>query len=367
MNKKILLLTASYGTGHITATKYVEKALKQISPSLDTRIVDFLHLKGEQKKLTLFQKMYNYSMERPVLWDKFFDFTNNRFSTNLLKHFILRGYYSIAKKIILEFKPDIIVAAHPYWNYIVEKFKKEINNIPYICIVTDSYMIHDTWKYGSIDIYCVIDNDSKDVLEKSGLKNVYVTGFPVNPDIENQIDRNKILKELNLNPSLTTILITIGLGALERFIEIIDYLKTKKGEFQLILISGKYDNINSMLKEKKYVVPTAIIGWTNKMADYIRSADLVICKAGGAIVSESLAAKKPIFIPVFVPGQEKGNVYIIQKYQFGFYEIGKEKIFNILDRIISKEINLNFYKENIEKYTNKNAAINIAKLILQKI
>jgi processive 1,2-diacylglycerol beta-glucosyltransferase len=367
MTKKILLLTASYGTGHITATKSISKSLKQLEPQCETKIVDFLHLKGEQNKLTVFQKLYNFSMEKPRLWDMFFSFTNNRISTNVLKYFLMKQYYKLAKQIIVDFDPEIVVSSHPYWNFIMEKYKQEIKNVPYICVVTDSYMIHDSWKYGDVDCYCVIDTDSKEVLEKSGIKNVKVTGFPVDPEIETPINKEKVLLELNLNPNVMTILIAIGLGALARFVKIIDYLKTKKGDYQLILTTGRYEHINRMLKEKHYVVPTSIIGWTDRMADYIRVADLVICKGGGAIVSESLSAKKPVFVPVFVPGQERGNVYIIQKYKYGFYETKTEKIFDILDKIISKEINLKEYQDNIVQNLNTHAALNIAKIVIEML
>lgn len=366
MSKKILLLTASYGTGHISATKSIDKALKQMSTSCETKIIDFLNVKGEEKKkLTLFQRLYNYSMKHPRLWDGFFYFTNNRFSTNILKKFILRGSYEAAKEIISNFSPDVIVSSHPYWNFIIERYKEEVRNIHYICVVTDSYMIHDSWKYGPVDTYCVIDTDTKEVLEKDGLKNIMVTGFPVNPDLEVSVDRSKVLSEVGLEPKVNTIAITVGLGALSRFMEIIEYLSTKEGNFQLLLIVGKFEEIANRIKNLSFKVKKAVIGWTPKMIDYIRVADIMICKGGGAITSETLAAGNVIFIPVFVPGQERGNVYVVQKYKYGFYETDINKIKILLDKIISREIDLSLYKENIKKYFNKGSAVKIAKFVLE--
>lgn len=216
-----------------------------------------------------------------------------------------------------------------------------------------------------VDTYCVIDTDTKEVLEKDGLKNIMVTGFPVNPDLEVSVDRSKVLSEVGLEPKVNTIAITVGLGALSRFMEIIEYLSTKEGNFQLLLIVGKFEEIANRIKNLSFKVKKAVIGWTPKMIDYIRVADIMICKGGGAITSETLAAGNVIFIPVFVPGQERGNVYVVQKYKYGFYETDINKIKILLDKIISREIDLSLYKENIKKYFNKGSAVKIAKFVLE--
>ncbi len=370
MTKKVLILTASYGTGHISAAKSIDKALKQLYSDVETKIVDFLYLDKKPEKLTLFQKIYNFSMEKPNLWDVFFHLTNNKFAVAILKWTILIKNYHKMKKIFLEYNPDVIISTHMYWNFIIEKHKKEKNNIfsikktlKYICVITDSFMIHKSWISKAVDYYFVIDEDTKQVVVNMGIKNIKVTGFPVTVELSQKIDKRKIISELGLKENLTTILVTIGLGALQRFLDIIDYLRMQENGFQLIIITGKYEQIYKKLLAKHYKIPTVIIGWTDRMADFIRVSDLVICKGGGAIVSESLNAFKPVLIPTFVPGQEQGNVFIIKKYQLGFYAEEKEEVYSILNQIITKQIDLEKYAHNIEKYVKKDSAINIARFI----
>jgi 1,2-diacylglycerol 3-beta-galactosyltransferase len=43
----------------------------------------------------------------------------------------------------------------------------------------------------------------------------------------------------------------------------------------------------------------------------IRAADLLVCKAGGLIVSEALAAGVPMLIAQAIPGQETGNAEVV--------------------------------------------------------
>ncbi|MCS7230690.1 MAG: glycosyltransferase [Elusimicrobiota bacterium] len=362
-NKKILILTASYGTGHITAAKSVEAAVNFVYPQFSTKIIDFLFMAKSQNKPTFFQKLYNFSMEKPIIFDIFFTLTNNNFCKFFLKILLLSTNYKIFEKILNEYEPDIIISTHPYWNFLVKRYKKKVKKIPYICIITDSYMIHTAWIDKDVDYYFVIDEDTKHVLINYGVRNIYVTGFPVNPKIFEKIQKEKVLSDLGLEINKKTILITIGLGAVERFLEIINYLRNKNNNFQMIIITGKYKNLYDYLTKLTFNVNTKIIGWTDRMHDFLRVSDVIICKGGGAIVSESLSSGVPVFIPLFVPAQEKGNVYIVKKYKMGFYEEDIEKVYQILDDIIENRINLDEYKENIKKYIKNNPSVIIANLI----
>lgn len=364
--KKVLLLTASYGTGHISAAKSINEVIKFCHPDWEVKIVDYLTLKKclPQGKLTFFQKLYNFSMEIPILFDLFFFITDNRFCTEILKLIINFTSYKNVKELLNEFQPDIIVSTHPYWNFAIKKYKKEEKKyIPYICVVTDSYMIHKAWIDKSVDYYCVMDEDTKHILINHGIKNIFVTGFPVSPRLFEHVDKKLVLEECGLDEKKLTILITVGLGAVERFVNIIDYLRIKPNNFQMIIITGKYKTIYDMLITKKFIPKTKIIGWTDRMYDFIRVSDLVICKGGGAIVSESLSGGVPVFIPVFVPGQERGNMYIVKKYQMGFHEEDISKVYSILDGIIEGKIQLDVYKQNISKYCKWNPARIILSII----
>ena len=79
MKKKILLLTASYGTGHVTASKSIGKSLAELYPDeIQTTTVDFLKKPDSKPKGHFFEKLYNFTMEYPVLWHFIFKISNGR-------------------------------------------------------------------------------------------------------------------------------------------------------------------------------------------------------------------------------------------------------------------------------------------------
>jgi len=367
--KKVLLLTASYGTGHITASKWLEKSLIDLyKEDIVTEIIDFINLKEKCYSTNFFQKIYNTSMEYPVLWDIFFRLSDNKL-INFYFNLILPTFYSSFYKIFNKFSPDIFVTTHPYWNFIINSYRKHYKkNIKCVCIITDSTMIHHSWISSVVDYYIVCDLDTKEkIIKKFKIEKdkILPFGFPVNSELGKEfLNKNYFINSLGLEENILTVLIVIGLGNTERFIEILNFLNTNKSnKFQVIVITGKYKKIYNQLINIKYNIPVKIIGWTDRMHDFIRISDLVISKGGGAIIGETMAANKPVLIPVFVPGQERGNVLFIKKHNLGFQTDSLEEAKKILLFLISDPLILKKYQQHLKQFNKHDAAINIAKFI----
>jgi len=365
MKKKILLLTASYGTGHLTSSRSIENSLLELYPEeLETNTIDFVQIGNFVHLGRIFEKIYNFSMQNFHFWDLFFNITDCNL-TRLYCDSLLPIFYKKVFRMLLRENPDLCITTHPYWNFLIDGYNRRVKEKKkYICVVTDAIKIHHIWITSGADYYIVCDKYTKDVINKYNIdKNkIFVKGIPVNLRFSEQISREKFLTELGLKPEFITFLVVIGLGDTRRFLKLIDYLtKFSSLNFQLIVITGKYKNIYNKLVNKPSLVPTKVIGWTDKMPDFIKSCDLVISKSGGAIVMETLAAGKPVFIPVFTPGQEKGNAELIKRYGLGFVESNFSKIKEIMRELASKPELISEMQNRIKKYSNPHAAKKIAK------
>ena len=62
---------------------------------------------------------------------------------------------------------------------------------------------------------------------------------------------------------------------------------------------------------------THLVGWTDQVPELLCSHHLFIGKAGGAIVQEAIAAQCPILVSHVVPGQEEGNIELIERHDIG--------------------------------------------------
>src|SRR5437763_17210881 len=63
--------------------------------------------------------------------------------------------------------------------------------------------------------------------------------------------------------------------------------------------------------------PTTIVGWTDELPRMLHESHLLIGKAGGATVQETIAAGCPMIINHVVSGQEEGNARLIVETNSG--------------------------------------------------
>ncbi|MDI6641529.1 MAG: glycosyltransferase [Elusimicrobiota bacterium] len=389
LKKHILLLTASYGTGHLTANRSIATALKNLYPDkITAETIDFLRIESFIHSGRIFEKLYNKLMELPVLWDIFFHLTDHKLAQLYFRN-VLPIFYREVHKLFDSKKPDLCVTTHPYWNFLIDDYNRSVGcrgsngesrKLRYICVITDALQIHHTWISPHCNYYLVTDDKTKEEIAQFGIEKdrIVVIGFPVDTNFAVPIDKSAFLTSLGLSDKLFTVLLVIGLGDTKRFLKIYDYLSSGKlnAKYQIIVITGKYKQIYNKLigksqpseflpfrisgRDEPDVVPivrsevhqpiTKIIGWTDKMPEFIKSSDLIICKGGGAIVMESIAACKPVLIPVFTPGQERGNAKLLKNYGIGFVEKKFDKIIKLLELIITDEKLQNALRERLRKF-----------------
>ena len=77
--------------------------------------------------------------------------------------------------------------------------------------------------------------------------------------------------------------------------------------FQIAIITGGDDKLYKALQPIEWQHPTKIYDFVENMPAMMRAADLIACKAGGLIVTESLASGLPLLLIHALPGQEIGN------------------------------------------------------------
>jgi 1,2-diacylglycerol 3-beta-galactosyltransferase len=82
---------------------------------------------------------------------------------------------------------------------------------------------------------------------------------------------------------------------------------------QLAVVAGGDDDLYRELKDTEWHLPVHLYNFVNNMPALMRAADCVLSKAGGLIVSESLACGLPMLLVDVLPGQEEGNAdYVTQ-------------------------------------------------------
>lgn len=259
----------------------------------------------------------------------------------------LKGFGE-AKKIIKEFKPDVVIGTGGYicGAVITEAHKLGIPTLLHESNAFPGKAVKMLAK--KTDCILVGFEDAKERLPKA--KKVVVTGNPTKiKDLKLSKDqKQKIIKELGLSAEKPILLVFGGSqGARAINDAVIKIVKGKANQnYQIIWAPGpiQYNIIKEELEKNNMDIEkipnTKIYPYIYNMEEMMNISDLFICRSGAMTINEvSIVGKPAIFIPL--PGVSQNH----QEYNARVLEkIGAAKI--ILNKDL-ESIDLNEYIENI--------------------
>ena len=212
-----------------------------------------------------------------------------------------------AKKIIKEFKPDIVIGTGGYiCGAVVLAAKK--NNIPVLLHESNAFPGKAIKMLSKkADTILVSFEDAKSRIENC--KNVVFTGTPVKVKKQNYDlnQRKKILNNLNLGVEKPVVLIFGGSQGAQKINDaIIDIIENKLNKnYQIIWATGpkQYDIIENKLSENnidiKNIENTRIVPYIYNMEEVENVSDLIVARSGAMTITEISNLGKPsILIPL---------------------------------------------------------------------
>ncbi|MFT5906706.1 MAG: processive 1,2-diacylglycerol beta-glucosyltransferase [Cryomorphaceae bacterium] len=362
---RIIITTAGFGDGHNSAAYNLAAALEQYA---EAEVIDPCAL-GSPKLNARLRRFYRFiTTHTPKVWYRIYrsvekhDFSKEKFP-------FMRKPENSLHEIMLSFEPQAIVSTYPLYPYYVERsFAKGIPRVPVITLITDSIEINAAWRNAPSDYFLVTDKFTRESLIASGVdeRKVVVTGFAVHPRFTKlksveSYDPKSAFKVLYFPTSKKPIIRRIMRAILD----------TKDANTEITVVLGRnvrtlYDRVREI--QLKYPGRVQIKGWTRRVPELLTSHHLVIGKAGGATVHETIAAACPMLIHHLVPGQEEGNLALLEKIQGGFYTESPEDIRHALTNILEDDAALwKNMKHNLTQYAKPAGSISAAQFIINTI
>ena len=371
MKKKILILYATYGNGHKAISQYIEKYFKKQNPELDILLVDILKYSTPVIG-PLTQKLNDFLVLKfPIGWALTYKLFNTKISSEIASQATTSLYKNKRmKKIIIDFKPDLIISTHPSASSLVDFYKrKNILDCKLITVVTD-YEAHAVWLKGHKTEDAIIVSDKTEIkyLAKKGInpKIIKPIGIPIHPTTATDFDIISATKKYGLSGK-KPICLFFGGGSVGGKLSLPYIKKIIKSNLNIdfIFVSGK--NIDSKNKVdswiKKYNVKNIkTFGFVNNVPELLQICDFVISKPGGAQTTECLYFKKPIIMINCSGGQETGNYKYFIKNGYGRYFKRVRSFIKYIKEISKKPKILNKMKENMSKNDNDKAMSKLYKI-----
>jgi len=311
---RILILTAGFGEGHNTAARCIAEALREHSEA-ECRIVD-VYLETIPRFTKMLQSGYCLAINKfPFIWSAIFSVLDKPGTLEKTLPFAANLREAL-RRVLDDYKPDAILSTYPLYAYLIRELRKQDHNpssAPLFTVVTDSTAINSSWYRAGSEAFLVADNETEAVLLGGGVEpsTLQVLGFPVAP-------RLATLKPLEPVIHGARRVLYLPSSRVGHTLEVIRELQ-KLPQVEITVVTGRLEGLHRALAASGVIdgVKTHLVGWTDKIPELLCSHHLYIGKAGGAIVHEAMAARCPILVSHVVPGQEEGNIELIERHDIG--------------------------------------------------
>lgn len=373
--RKVIIFYASYGGGHLSAAKSIQKYITENYENIETQMIDCMkYVNRPIEKMTsgAYREM---AKKAPKLWGKVYEGSQK----GLLSEISKDSNKLMAKKLgklINEINPDLIISTHPFSSQMASYLKEKGKIDCEIATILTDFAIHKQWLVGSEytnNFFVSNDNMKNDMIELGINENkIHVTGIPMSDRFFENFDKEKIYKMFELNPSKKVILFfgggEFGLGR-EQTIKILKSFITHSSNHQIVAISGKNEKMKEafekLVSELHAEDIVKVLPYTTQVPELMSISDIVVTKPGGLTSTESLASGLPMVLINPIPGQEEENAQFLENAGVGIWLKPKENCDEIITELLNDENKLNRMRKNTELLAKKNSTMDICKTILQ--
>jgi len=311
--KRLLILSANAGFGHLSAAKALAKAAELFyADNWDCHICNPLDDPACPAILHNSQKSYDtFATKLPDIYQLGFEASDHPSPKAVVERALMLLLYPALRKILKEWEPDLIISTYPLYQAPFGAVRETAElRIPLICCITDFASVHSLWYSPFSQASTCASKEIFEAALANGLKadKVHLLGIPVNPLFAtNTKDRKAWKADFKRSPDKTHVLLA-GSSRSKRIVELAQILNHSGFPLELSLVCGGNTEAYERLQQEEWHIPCTVYNKVDFMAELLLSAGLVICKAGGLILSEALAAGTVPIIVENLPGQEEGNL-----------------------------------------------------------
>jgi processive 1,2-diacylglycerol beta-glucosyltransferase len=355
---KILLLTAGYGEGHNAAARGLQAAFAELGA--EAEIIDFFALTGGafyERSRRGYVDLINSS---PRVWALIYRLLDLVPVAPFALPF-LGAIYRLMRRTFDAQQPRAVLSVYPAYGYLIEQLYPQRRPFAFHTVITDSITINSVWHRCASDTFIVPNEDSAHVMLEAGVppEKVRTLGFPVAP----QFAHERLPRP---PPDVPRVLYMINAGR-ERAAGIVRRLLAI-APLHLTVTVGRDEELRAELEKIAAELdrPIEIHGWTNRMPELLMTHHLLIGKAGGATVQETIAARTPMLLTQIVPGQEEGNAKLLLQNRCGALCETAETLGATVERLFADGARRwREWEENITRLSRPDAALQIARFVLE--
>lgn len=315
MFKKVLILSAAVGAGHVRAAEAVERAFHATNAAVEVRHVDTLAYTNK-----LFRRLYGRAYidlvkRAPAALGWLYDQLDKPWKNERRRLALDKLNTRPFVKLLKDYRPDFIVCTHFLPAEIVSWLKAKERISSRQAIVVTDFDAHAMWLCHHYEHYFVPLDETREYLTQVGIapEKISVSGIPVDPVFAEAKDQREMRRKHGLRADATTILISaggFGVGPVKALIESLTHLRHPA---QVVALCGRNAELKAEVSELAarvapgHSLSIKPLGYTTEMDEYMAAADMILGKPGGLTTAEALAKGLVFVIVNPIPGQEERN------------------------------------------------------------
>ncbi len=362
---RILILSANTGGGHNAAAYAIQEELTR--RGIESDIEDCLRFISE-KTSDFISWGHSYLYKHlPRVFGRAYRLEEQRSSQFIYDSIALGAakYHAF----IRERDYAAVLCVHVFSSILVtEEQRRYGENLPHYFISTD-YTSHPGVAETQADAWFIPDVALTEEFTRGGLptERVVATGIPVRQEFLNTTSKLSMRRELGLPPDGRVVLIccgSIGCGKMNRIVP--EFEQRLPEDVTLVVICGNnaklYEQLNECATSR-----TVIIGFTEKIAQYMAAADVCISKPGGLSTTELLTVGVPSVLVLVVPGCESRNMHFLTERGLAQgAQSWEEATLQVMDLLIQPE-KLASMRHAMKEYDAGHGAGNIVNYVLDRL
>ncbi len=356
----ILILTAGYGEGHNAAARGLHAAFSQLG--IASEIGDPFTAGGASYERS--RRAYLGLINRaPHVWAAVFWLIDKLPIVPLTLPFLGKVQRALAI-LLAEKKPAAVISVYPAYGYFLARLFGEKLPFALHTVVTDSITINRVWHRCPSDTFIVANEDTSRVMALAGVseKKLRVLGFPVPP----MFAKDRPARPAPGTGTPARVLFMINAGKAEAPAIVSRILEIPN--VQLTVTVGRDEALRARVEQAAKGRPIEIHGWTDRMPELLMTHHLLIGKAGGAAVQETIAAGTPMLMTHVIPGQEEGNARLLVNNHCGAVCATPAVLAQAVEKLFANDAReWREWEQNIARLSRPGAALEIAKFVDEEV
>jgi len=322
VSKRILLISASIGGGHVAAARALESAF--LATGATVKHIDLLDYTSAPFRRFYSQAYFDLVRTAP----EFVDWLGNRLDRHpserqsrqrKLRARATRLISYHLPRLINRYEPDVIVHTHFLAPEILSTrlmpnllTLNRTEPIPQYVVITD-FFAHSLWLQPNIDKYFVASEEVAVHLRHLGVDEarVQVTGIPIDPRFSKLEPKAVAKAKLGLNENKDLLLFMASGLDMKTIKPLLSDLRTLRWPLHVIIVCGRSQElkaeIEALVDMNHDLLSFEILGFSSDIPELMAAADLMVGKPGGLTSSEVLAAHLCLAIVQPYPLQEEAN------------------------------------------------------------